>query len=542
MHCLKKIALLTGLLSAQAFAAETAPGINNLTKPFNEYSWVTTHNDNRNALRAQLDRGVRGFMLDLHPGNLGGEADIYLCHTAGQGTCDVRRHMKFTDALNDVFLPFLRGHPSAVVTLLLASQVERANLSHALEHVPGLADWVLDPAAYSASSTWPTLKQMIADGRRLVILTDRQAGNYVAQGKNIAVLGASLWENQNYWDFGVTTSESEWRCPSRWSRHYPSVAATGFTQWPRLFVMDHFDSWGATANHAGERDFNLSWLERRVDLQCASTLGERPAPNFLAIDLNQNGDALAYAAALTQGGVYFYGRNQADSTGDTLCVIPAGQDYNFDLPGHGCANDTARSLKLRGVAEGTRITVHDAVDGDTRDDHAFIDIKRNIGLDESATVGTFEANYENADFKLTYVRNDGLDGKVSRIAIGPVPLDFADASVVLYEGSSASQNIVCKVSLAADDHFNFGNRCKNDEARSARILNAKAGTSFSLYGGWNQTESQGYARVDILSDITHPVVVEGFEENYNAGSWRITRGGSADPLNGKVSSMKVEHP
>ena len=550
MFKLKRTALLLAVIAAQviswqpALAAETAPGISDFKKPFNEYTWVMAHNGFLDEMRAQLDRGVRGFMLDLHVGNLSGGSTAYLCHTLDTWKCDVRTDMKFSDALNTVFLPFLRANPNAVVTVTLENYVDRSVLNSAFDAVPGLADVVFDPRAYAGSRTWPTLEQIIASGKRLILLTDGHPGEYITNGKPLNLLKDSQWENQNYWDLGRTTLQHDWSCPSRWSSYTPTVGAAGFTQWPRLFVMNQFHSFEKNAAHAGDVDNNLTYLERRVDNHCASQWGKRTPPNYLGIDYNQRGDALAYAAALSQGGYYFYEQNSANAAGDTTCVIPAGQDYNFSLPARGCENDEARSLKLRGIAKGTRITVYDASNGDLKDDHAYIDVKRDIGLHESVVVGTFETQYEDADFKLTYIRNNGLDGKVSRIAVGKTPVDFSDASVVLYEGNGAGQNIVCTVSLARSANFNFksGNACANDEAKSAKILKAKAGSSFSVYGNWDQNQNQGYARVDILRDITQPVVVGSFERNYEGGSWRITRGGSSSQLDGKVSSMRVQQP
>lgn len=550
MYAIKNTALALGLLSAQLTslslsAAETAPGINNFKKPFNEYSWVTAHNGYLDDMRTQLNRGVRGFMLDLHPGTSSGQADAYLCHTPQDpGACNIGTNTKFADALNDVFLPFLRSNPNAVVTLLLETRVEKASMTRAFSQVPGLADWVFDPAAYSNSASWPTLEQMIGSGKRLVILTDRHEGVYPVSGKSVNVLLDNKWESQNHWDLGLTSLKHEWSCPSRWANYHPTVDAVGFGKWPRLFVMNQFHGWGATAAHAGTTDNNLTWLERRVDNHCASALGKRTAPSFMTIDFNQTGDAFPYAAALTQGGFYFYEKSHVDQTGDTVCVVPAGQDLDFSLPGRGCERDESRSLQLRGVARGTRLSLYDSPGGSASDDYTFVDVKRDIGINESVKLGSFEANFENADIKVTHIHNNGLDGKVSRISVGktPAPGDFRDASVVLYEGNSATQNIICTVTLANTHTFNFGGSCKNDDARSAKIVKAKAGTSFMVYGNMNVNENQGYARIDVLSDITTPVVVASFERSHNGGAYRVIRGGPSDQLDGKVSSMRVMAP
>ncbi|WP_260957627.1 hypothetical protein [Pseudomonas citri] len=544
----KKAVCFLSLLGVQigvanlARAAETAPGITDLSKPFNEYAWVTAHHGYRDDMRSQLERGTRGFRLDLRPGNLTGGSDVYLCDAQDTASCDIRADIKFADALNRVFLPYLRSNADAVVTLLLQSHVDRESLAHAFGRVPGLADMVFDPEVYRNSAGWPTLQQMISQGKRLVILSDNRAGQYEVDGKTINVLEDSQWESQNTWELGENTRKHDWSCLSRWGSYRSTVAASGFVQWPRLFVMNQFHPNGATAEHAGGLDNNLTELERRVDSHCASALGKRTAPNYLAIEFNQAGDGFSYAAALTQGGLYFYEKNDAAPDGDTLCVLAVGHDYDLSLPAQGCGNDEARSMRLRGVKAGTRISIYDSPDGNLKDDHAYIDVKRDIGIDESVVIGTFERNDDNADYKLAYVRNNGLDGKVSRITEGRTPDDFSDGKVVLYEGNGASQSIVCTVSLAPDTRFNFGEGCSNDEARSAKILSARAGTRFSVYGNRDQKEDQGFARVEIVSDITQPVIIDSFERSHDEGSWKIISHADAGQLDGKVSSMDIQLP
>jgi len=541
MFAFRKTALLFGLLAAQAVTAlsatatESAPGITRFNKPFNEYTWVTAHNGYLDDMRRQLDRGVRGFMLDLHGSNL--MSGAYLCHTTAKGTCDARTDMTFSDALNKVFLPYLRGNPNAVVTLMLENHVSRDTLRDALAEVPGLGAWVFDHRKFADGDQWPTLGQIIGSGRRLIIMTDKEPGRYQVNGAIINVLKDSDVQAQNHWDLGITVAKHDWSCSSRWSHHRRS---TGVNRWPALFVMNQFHAWGSSAAHAGDVDNNLTWLERRVDNHCAAAMGRRTAPNYLAIDFNQTGDAFAYAAALSQGGMYFYERNNADAGGDTSCVVPAGPNHSLGLPSRGCENDEIRSLKLRGIAKGTRISLYDSQSGGTNDDYTIIDIKRDIGFNEAVVVGSFEQSYENSDVKVLYNRNNGLDGKVSRIVTGRTPTDFSDAGVVLYEGNSASQNSLCTVSLAQSKSFNLSNGCRNDEARSAKILKAKAGTRFWLYGNKDQETNQGWVEVRVVSDITKPVVVNSFEKSYKNGTLEVTRGGSGSQLDGKVSSMKIQ--
>ena len=530
------------LAVAQVAANETAPGITVLNKPFDQYTWVTAHNGYLDDMRTQLNRGVRGFMLDLHPGNLEGGNKVYLCHTSDTGKCDIRTQMEFSAALNNIFLPFLRSNSNAVVTLLLENRVSRENFAAAMAKVPELAKWVYEPAV--GTTAWPTLEQMIRSGKRLVVLSDRQSGSYQVNGQKVSILQDSQWEMQNYWDLGTTALKHDWSCPSRWSKHEPKVAGAGFTSWNRLFVMNQFHSWGATSPHAGGMDNNLTYLERRVNQHCKNAIGYRKAPNYLAIDFNQAGDAFPYAAALSQGGFYFYEQNNANEKGDTTCVVPAGKNAEFSLPNRGCEADDIRSGKLRGIAKGTRLTVFDSPSGSGEDDRAYIDVKQDIDVNnDGVIIGSFEKNMENQYFKMTYVRNNGLDGKISRIKIEQnPPTDFSDSSVVFYFGNNGKDNIVCTIGLAKNMQGNFSGACNNDAARSAVILRAKAGTRFTVYGNKNVNPNQGYAEVIVTRDITSPVVIDTFEKTVGRSHYVVNRGGSSNQLDGKVSSIKVSVP
>lgn len=74
-------------------------------------------------------------------------------------------------------------------------------------------------------------------------------------------------------------------------------------------------------------------------------------------------------------------------------------------------NDRARSGKLSGSA-GRTITVYDSPDAKTNDDYTVVQFKTTV---TNYYLDTFEKNYEDSNVKVTYVRKNGLDGKVSAI-------------------------------------------------------------------------------------------------------------------------------
>lgn len=518
---------------------ETAPWVTDFDKPFNEYSWLTSHNAYRNDMSKLLRDGVRGFMIDIHPKRYQDDK-VAICHT--QDVCDSEDPL-FKDVVAQIFLPYLQANPNAVITLHLESTVSRENMQAAIREMPGFARWVFDANAYRDTGEWPTLRQIINSGKRLIIFGDSSQVASVfkdADGGDLTILRDKYWQVQNQFDLGVLSDN--WICLSRWSdvsMTTRKVRDTGFTQWSRLFVMNQFHAfnlWGDA--HSGHRDNNLTFLERRVDQECAQTAMYRRMPNYIALDNTHTGDGLAYAAALSQGGFYFYEKNNADTSGDTVCVLPNSKDWTISLKSTGCENDEARSLKVRGVRPGTRLTVFDSPSGNRQDDYTIIDIKSDADLG-GFSIPSFERNVDGVDYRQVYSRNNDLDGQISRIQIErSPPSDFSDAAVVLYEGNNATQNIVCTISLANNQRFNFGGDCDNDEARSLRVLKAKAGSSLTLYGNWNYNKDQGWAYIYFNKDILVPTVIPSFERtDYDDAGWSVFRRGSSDELDGKVSSV-----
>jgi hypothetical protein len=93
----------------------------------------------------------------------------------------------------------------------------------------------------------------------------------------------------------------------------------------------------------------------------------------------------------------------------------AGQSYNLTKPNptH-IPNDEARSVVLYNVRVGAVLSVYDNAEGKTDDDWCEIVVKR---LVQQETVASFEETYENENVRVTYHRQNGLNGKVSHISV-----------------------------------------------------------------------------------------------------------------------------
>ena len=141
---------------------------------FDEVAYLVTHNAMSNAedrfvlpnqsfaIYRQLEDGVRGLMLDVHPAMDGA---ISLCH----GNCILGRRL-LVDGLGDI-RQFLDCHPSEVLTIIFESYVPESAIADAFM-ASGLIRYV---RAQPAGAVWPTLRELISRNERLVVFTDDAA-------------------------------------------------------------------------------------------------------------------------------------------------------------------------------------------------------------------------------------------------------------------------------------------------------------------------------------------------------------------------------
>ena len=561
----------------------SAPYIRNFSMPFNEYTWVAAHNAYLNDTSTELERGARSLMWDLHPltkkinGSL--TTDAYMCHARppseepepNEPCSDLGvTKRKFSTELNKVknFLDKAENR-NAVVTIFLEDRIDTEYIQKAFNEVPNLSNYIFNINDYANTNQWPTLQQIIDSNRRIIIFFERENGKYLFSGNNIELPNDKIFIKQNIYNLGkLGVIKENWACNSRYDDGeyeegktyfnylYKTIHKTGFQEWPRLFTMNQYHSIFSSRPHAAQVDNNLTWLEFRVDEACKySNAGVRMVPNYIALDFTQLGDAIPYAGALTEGGVYFYEKNGGKSEAhpdallndDVVCVLPTSVEWDLRLKAAGCENDETRSLALRGVAKGISIKLFDKPDSSKSDDWTEIEVLRDIALTERVIVGTFEKSYSDANVKVTNHSHNGLDGKVSHITIEPV------TGSVMPKLSLGDQegDIFCNVPVDAalsfelqsgSDHWG----CQNDQAATAVLSNALAGTTITLFGTKNSDEkcSQGCLRIFVRKDMTSPFDIGNIQEFGQSkespdGSAIAYRFGGSQALDGKVSYMTV---
>lgn len=187
-------------------------------RPLNEIAFATTHNSMSNVpdrwidatqssgISEQLEAGMRGFQLDSYYGvevgpivltsvevrtekmseqlsdsaieqaaklaenapslGLSDDADTYLCH----GNCELGA-VPMVTALQE-FTTFLEANPDEVLIIFIEDYISGEDTAAAFEEA-GLTDYVY---TYKGGE-WPTLRTMIEDGTRILVMSEHGGGD-----------------------------------------------------------------------------------------------------------------------------------------------------------------------------------------------------------------------------------------------------------------------------------------------------------------------------------------------------------------------------
>jgi hypothetical protein len=151
---------------------------------FDDVAYATTHNamaarfdpyfysplisNQCSGVPTQLEDGIRGLMLDIHlyqPPEAE-SADLYLCHS----DCDFGAQL-LVDGLAEI-RAFLDAHPGEVIAFIIETNSDTAPMEAEIRD--DFAESGLVPYAHvqTPGASWPTLGEMVAADRRLVVLTD----------------------------------------------------------------------------------------------------------------------------------------------------------------------------------------------------------------------------------------------------------------------------------------------------------------------------------------------------------------------------------
>ncbi|MFJ8740821.1 PI-PLC domain-containing protein [Embleya sp. NPDC127516] len=292
------VATTTHATAATLTAAEQRWGNDRL----DQVTSLTTHNSFTNyedsrwssvnqseSVRGQLDRGVRGLMLDTHwyehsTGlciiSFGSDcypSDVYLCHgdcKAFAGVTYALPRQSFAATMQTV-VDFLNANPLEVVTVFLEDYVDTDRLRRSLERVRGLPELLFRPDTAGVRDTgWPRVADLVTANKRLLVFSDKPGK------EGLGVMYDKEWTVQNYWSLGDLGNDLA--CTSRWSDVPLNRIEPGFR---RLFVMSHFRNVPTIGTAALD---NGTKLRDRIAQQCGTAAGR--SPNFVAVDFHRQSD------------------------------------------------------------------------------------------------------------------------------------------------------------------------------------------------------------------------------------------------------------
>ena len=230
-------------------------------------SWfLPNHPD---GLLPQLDRGIRGMMLDVHPYD-GDDATKkgkpMLCH----GFC-AGGSRDFAEALAEL-RGWLIAHPTEVLVLVLEDYVDEATLDAALV-ASQLRPLCIDRVP---KLPWPTLAETIAANQRVLIMTESSKG-------------------QLPWNYGYEKIAFDTPYAAETAKDFACTVLRGQPT-HAFFVVNHFLTAGLTSHDklAGLVNHN-PLLADRVK-QCETAHSHRA--NLIAVDWYTTGDVVALATAL----------------------------------------------------------------------------------------------------------------------------------------------------------------------------------------------------------------------------------------------------
>jgi hypothetical protein len=226
------------------------------------------------GLARQLADGVRGMMLDLHyfdpatgltdQGRLDGPSamdQVYLCH----GPCAFGK-IRLLDGLCEL-TRFLDENPGEVLSIIFETYVSDADTAAVLQ-AAGLSEYAY---AHPAGAPWPTLREMIDTGKRLVVFLEKGGGDppYL-----MPAYQGNVWDTP--YEF---KTQADFTC----------ALGRGVAGSP-LFLINHWLS-DPLSDVKYAREVNVaSVLGARVD-DCTAQAG-RP-PTFVAVDFYDVGDLFA---------------------------------------------------------------------------------------------------------------------------------------------------------------------------------------------------------------------------------------------------------
>ncbi len=256
-------------LCSRSYDKVTVPFAHNAMSNRDE-GWAIPNQDH--GLAKQLADGVRGLMLDLHyfdpSTNLtdqprldgpSAQDQVYLCHTA----CILGK-TRLLDGLCTI-TNFLDQNPGEIVTIIFETYVQDADTAAVLQ-AAGLGEYAY--AHGDPSAPWPTLGDLVASGKRLVVFLEKGGGDPTYL---MPAYTGNIWDTP--YDF---MTQADFTC----------TLGRGVPNSP-IFLVNHWLS-NPTSDVEYAKQVNVeAVLGKRVS-DCTTAAGR--APTFVSVDFYDVGD------------------------------------------------------------------------------------------------------------------------------------------------------------------------------------------------------------------------------------------------------------
>jgi hypothetical protein len=244
------------------------------TRRYDQVAYATTHNamsngdegwllpNQQHGISRQLDDGIRALMLDTHYFGAGDEVD--LCHEY----CELGREPLVSGLAK--IKRFLDRRPNEIVSIIFEAYVDEADVEDAFDEA-GLLDYLHEQPL---DQPWPTLRELIAAGTRLVVFTDER--------------GEEPWHHY-VWDYASETPFSfetpdDFTCAP--NRGNPNNG---------LFILNHFLTQTVGRPELAQQvNYDPLFIDRA--LQCQAERNR--LPNFVTVDFYDIGDVFFVTNAL----------------------------------------------------------------------------------------------------------------------------------------------------------------------------------------------------------------------------------------------------
>ena len=246
-----------------------------LESRYDQIAWLVTHNAMSNreegwwfpnqsyGISKQLKDGVRGLMLDIHMI----DDKPYLLHGRA-----ILGKIPLATTLTDI-KTFVKKNPKAILTLIFESYAPAKQVREAFE-AAGLLDLLhQQPAARS----WPNIKDMIAEDKRVVVFTDAGGGDWPGY--------------HDVWDFCQETHFSV-----KQTKDFSYQRHRGKQSNP-LFILNHFLTRPTAGVDLAQQANSAAILKPRLD--GCQKLAMR-FPNFVAVDFYEIGDTTSLLREFNQ--------------------------------------------------------------------------------------------------------------------------------------------------------------------------------------------------------------------------------------------------